>query len=312
MEHTKSPVVQADEYYPFGLTFNSYRRENGIFNRIKFQGQEHIDDLSLEWDSFKWRNHQPDIGRFFNVDPLAEKYYYNSPYAFSENKVTSYVELEGLEAVETEDKRPKEQPQENQPGAIEQGLMTLISYFTDLGSTYNTMLGNEDASDDENLMTGFTVVAQLATAPMEAEQMVMEGASGSPANKADDALSQVDEGVNLVIKGKSTWNSSQNQQAFAKAAALTDDPTTVVTKNPVARDSNLRSKFIKAGGTLAPRQQVDHIKDLQLGGTNAISNTQALDGSVNASFGKQIQLQIQHLPDATRVNKVIYLPYKKR
>ncbi|MDH5379945.1 MAG: hypothetical protein OEW75_03785 [Cyclobacteriaceae bacterium] len=40
----------------------------------------------------------PEIGRFFNVDPLADKYVYNSPYAFSENKVTSHVELEGLES----------------------------------------------------------------------------------------------------------------------------------------------------------------------------------------------------------------------
>lgn len=97
--HTKSPVVQQDEYYPFGLTFNSYQRENGILNKWKFQGQEHVDVLGLNWDSFKWRNHQPDIGRFFNVDPLSEKYYYNSPYAFSENRVIAHRELEGLESV---------------------------------------------------------------------------------------------------------------------------------------------------------------------------------------------------------------------
>jgi RHS repeat-associated protein len=99
VEHTKSPVIQTDDYYPFGLTFNSYRRENGVLNRIKFQGQEHIDDLNLGWDSFKWRNHQPDIGRFFNVDPLSEKYVYNSPYAFSENDIVSAIELEGLEKI---------------------------------------------------------------------------------------------------------------------------------------------------------------------------------------------------------------------
>ncbi len=39
----------------------------------------------------------PDIGRFFNIDPLADKYVYNSPFAFSENHVTTHVELEGLE-----------------------------------------------------------------------------------------------------------------------------------------------------------------------------------------------------------------------
>jgi RHS repeat-associated protein len=98
VEHIKSPVIQTDEYYPFGLTFNSYQRENTKRNRILFQGQEHVDDLDLDWDSFKWRNHQPDLGRFFNVDPLAESFCHNSPYAFSENKVTNHIELEGLEA----------------------------------------------------------------------------------------------------------------------------------------------------------------------------------------------------------------------
>src|SRR5690606_21876314 len=99
VKHKHGPVVQGDEYYPFGLTYNSFQRESSLKNRWKFQGQEHIDDLNLGWDSFKWRNHQPDIGWFFNVDPLAEKYYFNSTYAFSENKVVAHVELEGLESL---------------------------------------------------------------------------------------------------------------------------------------------------------------------------------------------------------------------
>ncbi|MFM8912742.1 MAG: RHS repeat domain-containing protein, partial [Flammeovirgaceae bacterium] len=41
---TKSPVIQQDDYYPFGLAFNSYQRENSVSNRWKFQGQEHVDD----------------------------------------------------------------------------------------------------------------------------------------------------------------------------------------------------------------------------------------------------------------------------
>jgi RHS repeat-associated protein len=88
-----------ENYYPFGLTFNEYSRENSPANQWKFQGQERQDELDLGWDSFKWRNHMPEIGRFFNVDPLADKYVYNSPYAFSENHVTSHAELEGLEKV---------------------------------------------------------------------------------------------------------------------------------------------------------------------------------------------------------------------
>ena len=71
-----------------------------IQNKDKtFQGQKFDDDLGLNWVQFKWRNHDPQIGRFIEIDPLSEDYEYNSTYAFSENKVTNHVELEGLEAV---------------------------------------------------------------------------------------------------------------------------------------------------------------------------------------------------------------------
>ncbi|OEK07298.1 hypothetical protein A8C32_17825 [Flavivirga aquatica] len=46
--------------------------------------------------------HDPRIGRFFAVDPLAKEYPWNSSYAFSENRVMDRIELEGLEATETE------------------------------------------------------------------------------------------------------------------------------------------------------------------------------------------------------------------
>ncbi len=43
------------------------------------------------------------IGRFLSVDPLAGKYPFYSPYAFSENRVVDGVELEGLEVWLTND-----------------------------------------------------------------------------------------------------------------------------------------------------------------------------------------------------------------
>ncbi len=88
-------VKQVQDYYPFGLTFNEWTREPE--NLYKFQGQE--EQKETGWFQFKWRNSDPALGRFFNVDPLAEKYLYNSPYAFSENKVVAHIELEGLESL---------------------------------------------------------------------------------------------------------------------------------------------------------------------------------------------------------------------
>ena len=70
--------------------------------RYGFQGQEQDDEIKGEGNSvnYKFRMHDPRIGRFFAVDPLTSKYPHNSPYAFSENVVIDHVELEGLEKLD--------------------------------------------------------------------------------------------------------------------------------------------------------------------------------------------------------------------
>lgn len=67
--------------------------------RYGFQGQENDTEIKGRGNSvnYKYRMHDPRVGRFFAVDPLAPSYPWNSPYAFSENSVISAVELEGLE-----------------------------------------------------------------------------------------------------------------------------------------------------------------------------------------------------------------------
>ncbi|HMX05157.1 MAG TPA: hypothetical protein PKE14_10850, partial [Chitinophagales bacterium] len=67
--------------------------------RFGFGGQEKVDEIHGRGNSinYKFRMHDPRIGRFFAIDPLVGKYPYNSSYAFSENKVIAWTELEGLE-----------------------------------------------------------------------------------------------------------------------------------------------------------------------------------------------------------------------
>jgi RHS repeat-associated protein len=66
-----------------------------------FQGQERDNEWKGEGNSYnyKYRVHDPRIGKFLSIDPLAPDYPHNSPYAFSENRVIDGVELEGLEYV---------------------------------------------------------------------------------------------------------------------------------------------------------------------------------------------------------------------
>ena len=74
--------------------------------RYGFQGQESDNEVKGNGNSvnFKYRVHDPRLGRFFAVDPLFKDYPWNSSYAFSENKVIEAIELEGLEKFYVRDK----------------------------------------------------------------------------------------------------------------------------------------------------------------------------------------------------------------
>lgn len=90
-------IDNENNYYPFGLEHKKYNNNPGFVNyQYKFQEQELQKETG--WYSFKWRNYDPAVGRFFNTDPLSERFSHQSHYNFSENRVVDAVELEGLEA----------------------------------------------------------------------------------------------------------------------------------------------------------------------------------------------------------------------
>ena len=93
-------VISTSEYYPFGMPMPGRNFQSGNGYRYGFQGQEKDNEIKGEGNSinYKYRMHDPRLGRFFSVDPLASKYPWNSPYAFSENRLIDAVELEGLES----------------------------------------------------------------------------------------------------------------------------------------------------------------------------------------------------------------------
>lgn len=57
--------------------------------------------------TFKYRMHDPRVGRFLSLDPIAAQYPHNSPYAFAENRVIDGIELEGLEYLSSTEARVK-------------------------------------------------------------------------------------------------------------------------------------------------------------------------------------------------------------
>lgn len=106
VQQVQGPLLEDQHYYPFGLQMagisDMATMPQNIENLYRFQGQElqhneFSDGSGLEMYSYKHRFDDPQTGRFGQIDPLADKYVYNSTYAFSENKVISSIELDGKE-----------------------------------------------------------------------------------------------------------------------------------------------------------------------------------------------------------------------
>ncbi len=92
-------VVELTDYEPFGMPLAMRHYVSGDGYRFGFQGQEGDDEWNGEGSmlAFKYRIHDVRLGRFLSIDPLEAKYPWNSTYAFSENKVIQFRELEGAE-----------------------------------------------------------------------------------------------------------------------------------------------------------------------------------------------------------------------
>jgi RHS repeat-associated protein len=95
----QAEITMISDYYPFGSKMEDRSWNAGSSYSFGFQGQLQDDEIKGDGNSvnYKYRMHDPRIGRFFSVDPLFKEYAYNSPYAFSENRVIDGIELEGLE-----------------------------------------------------------------------------------------------------------------------------------------------------------------------------------------------------------------------
>ncbi len=96
VEQIKSPVIQTNDYYPFGLAFNSYLRENSLDQKYLYNGKELQDELNLGWLDYGARAFMPDIGRWTTLDPLLEKFNSFSPYSYCLNNPIVLVDPDGM------------------------------------------------------------------------------------------------------------------------------------------------------------------------------------------------------------------------
>ena len=78
-----SATIQQTQYYPSGLPWSE---GNGASAQSrKYNGKEFVEMHGLDTYDYGARGYYPALGRFMSVDPLAEKDYSISPYAYCAN-----------------------------------------------------------------------------------------------------------------------------------------------------------------------------------------------------------------------------------
>ncbi|MCC6836227.1 MAG: RHS repeat-associated core domain-containing protein, partial [Cytophagales bacterium] len=85
-----------EDYYPFGLTFNSYQRENSTINQYLYNGKEKQDELGLEWLDYGARMYMPELGRWGVVDPLGEVSRRWSTYTYAYDNPIMFIDPDGM------------------------------------------------------------------------------------------------------------------------------------------------------------------------------------------------------------------------
>jgi RHS repeat-associated protein len=90
-------------YYPHGLPIKNMGSTAAGFepNRRKYQSNEYIQDIGLNWMDFQNRQYDLQIGRFLGVDPLAAETDMMSPYVAMNNDPVSTVDPWGLQGFNT-------------------------------------------------------------------------------------------------------------------------------------------------------------------------------------------------------------------
>ena len=115
-------ILEENHYYPFGLK-HSYNTEHYDFKyddnqnifvvieevernkfQYKYNGKEYQDELNLNLYDYGARNYDPALGRWMNIDPLAEKYFWTSPYNYVNNSPIASFDPDGMDVYFVNDK----------------------------------------------------------------------------------------------------------------------------------------------------------------------------------------------------------------
>jgi RHS repeat-associated protein len=101
--HTRGRIIEENHYYAFGLKIAGISskklgddNEGSLRNEYGYNDKELWEEGDLNWLDYGFRNYDPQIGRFLQIDPLSDDYADLSPYLYAYNDPIANVDEDGL------------------------------------------------------------------------------------------------------------------------------------------------------------------------------------------------------------------------
>ena len=91
-------IREENSYYPFGLKMKGFNNVvTGRDHKYGYGNKEEQLELGLDWIDITARNYDPALGRWMNIDPLADAkgQIHNTPYGYAMNNPIHYTDPDG-------------------------------------------------------------------------------------------------------------------------------------------------------------------------------------------------------------------------
>lgn len=145
---------EENNYYPFGLKHKGYNNVvNGTDHPYGFGGKEEQNELGLNWIDIAARNYDPALGRWMNLDPLAEQMRRHSPYNHAFDNPVYFIDPDGMEPFgfeEIGDDEGEDSPPPDYDEEFKKMHDMITNWFLNLFSSSENDDDEDDDEDDEN------------------------------------------------------------------------------------------------------------------------------------------------------------------